>query len=118
MKKIIIILFLFSPSLEAQSFKVLPLEYDSPTTLQGDFFNYDKLDHFAGSALLTMCIPSKKYRFWVPALLGLSYEIYDGFDWKRSGGFSVVDMMANIAGIIFGIWLEDLFQQINFRSLR
>ncbi len=116
MKKLIIIAFLFSISpLEAQTFKVLPLKYDAPSTLQGDFFKYDKLDHFVSHALLTMCIPSKKYRLLVPFALGLAYEVYDGFTWNRSGGFSVVDMIANIAGIIFGIWLEDLFHQINFR---
>ena len=120
MKRFLIIFFLlfsFSP-IEAQTFKILPLKYDAPCTMQGDFFKYDKLDHFAGTALLTMCIPYKKYRFWLPVVLGLTYEIYDGFDWKRSGGFSVVDMIANIAGTIFGIWLQDLFHQINFRILR
>ncbi len=112
MKKLFLTCFallLFS-SLEAQSFKILPMAYDSPFSQQGDVFRYDKLDHFTGSALLTMAIPTRKYNLdlWLSFSAGLLYEINDGFDWHRTSGFSRIDMIANVTGAIFGMWLKDL----------
>ena len=118
MKKLILILFLFSP-VEAQTFKVLPWEYDAPTTEHGDFFKYDKADHFTSHALLTMIIPTKKYDLdlWLSVTVGVLWEIRDGLQWKRSGGFSRVDLIADIAGAMFGVWLKDLCHELGFYVL-
>lgn len=109
MKKLILILFLFSP-VEAQTFKFLPLKHDAPDTEQGDLFKYDKADHSFGAMVLSLCIPTKKYNldFWLPVGFGFLFEIKDGFQWKRSYGFSIVDNLAHIVGSGIGILIKDL----------
>ncbi len=118
MKKLILILFLVSP-VEAQTFKVLPMEYDAPDTPHGDFFKYDKLDHFAGHVLLTMAIPIKKYNldFWGSVFAGLIFEINDGFEWHRTSGFSRTDFIFDVAGSIAGVWLKDILHQFGIYIL-
>ena len=119
MKKLILILFLISP-VEAQTFKFLPLKYDAPDTEQGDLFKYDKLDHFAAHALLTMMIPTKKYNLdlWGSVAVGFIYEIKDGFEWRRTLGFSVVDfILGDIAGAMAGVFLKDLLHQFGIYIL-
>lgn len=107
---LIAIIALWGVSLQAQSFKVLPMKYDAPDTPHGDIFKYDKLDHFAGTALLTMVIPIRKYNLdlWIPMTANFLFEIKDGFQHERSWGFSWVDVIAGVAGPIVGMWLKDL----------
>ena len=121
MRKLILtcaILLLSSP-VEAQSFKWYPVERDFPNSKYGKFFKYDKADHFATSALSVMIIPTKKYNldFWTTIVLGVGYEIYDGYDWRRSGGFSVTDLIFNIAGAITGVWIKDLCHTLGISVL-
>ena len=115
MKKLILILFLVSP-VEAQSFKFLPMKHDAPNTQQGDFFKYDKLDHFTAHALLTMAIPTKKYNLdlWCSIFAGLIYELNDArpVNVDVTMGFSRTDFIFDIAGAIFGVFLKDLFHSI------
>ncbi len=107
---LIAIVLLWCDNLMAQGFKFLPLKYDAPDTPHGDIFKYDKLDHFAGTALLTMVIPIRKYNLdlWVPMAANFLFEIKDGFQHKRSWGFSWVDTLAGVAGPILGMWLKDI----------
>jgi hypothetical protein len=106
---LIVIIALWGYSLQAQSFKVLPMKWDAPDTPHGDIFKYDKLDHLVGTALLTMAIPARKHNLdlWLPITANLLFEIKDGFQWRRSWGFSRTDLIAGIAGPIFGMWLKD-----------
>ncbi len=121
MKYIQLTLFimLFSTITQAQGFKVLPFKYDSPNTPHGDIFKYDKLDHFIGSTVLTMVIPIRKYNLdlFLSIGAGFLFEIKDGYQWKRSWGFSRTDLIADIAGSILGMWLKDLLYSKNIYIL-
>jgi len=118
MKKLILILFLFSP-VEAQTFKVLPWEYDSPTTEQGDLFKYDKLDHFVSHMVLTMIIPTKRNNLDLLVSIGAGFlfEVVDGFNNSRTWGFSRTDFIFDIAGSIAGVFLKDLCHELGFYVL-
>ncbi len=109
MKTLILLLFLFSP-VEAQTFKWYPIERDYLDSEHGSIFKYDKVDHFTSHALLTLIIPTKKYNLdlWLSVTAGLLYEVRDGYQWKRSGGFSCVDFIADVSGAIAGMWIKDL----------
>lgn len=117
MKKLILILFLVSP-VEAQTFKWYPIERDYPNSEYG-VLKYDKLDHFAGHVLLTMVIPVKKYNldFWGSVFAGVIYEINDGFEWRRTNGFSWVDLIFGISGSITGVFLKDLLHEFGIYIL-
>lgn len=119
MKRLILILFLFSP-VEAQTFKILPLERDAPNSEQGKYVKYDKVEHFVAHAMLTMIVPTKKYDLdlWLSVTAGLLWEIRDGLQWKRSGGFSITDfILGDIAGAIAGVFLKDLCHELGFYIL-
>lgn len=114
MRKLILILFLFSP-VEAQTFKLYPVHNDYPDSKYGSFLRYDKADHFAISALLVTIIPTKKYNldFWLSVSAGFSWEIRDGLNHKRTGGFSWIDfILGDIAGAMAGVWLKDLCHEL------
>lgn len=117
MKRFILIaMILFcANSLKSQEFKFLPMKYDAPNTINGTFanysiFKYDKVKHFSLHAAMVLINPIKKYDLdlWCSVAFGVGYEIYDGFDHKRTLGFSWTDLIFDVSGAITGVWLKDM----------
>lgn len=112
MKRVLIIfsLLLSFSVLEAQTFKFLPLGYDAPDTKNGKYIKYDKIGHFTLHTALVLFNPIKKNNIdlYTSILFGVCYEVYDGFDWKRTCGFSFVDLIFDVSGAILGTFLKDL----------
>lgn len=72
-------------------------------------FRYDKVAHGVRDSAIFYCLgkavtKDAKPRLIVTTGFATAYEIWDGFRWRKTGGFSFHDIAAGIAGqaIVFG----------------
>lgn len=78
-------------------------------------FRYDKLSHGVRDGAIFYCLgktitKDAKPRFIATTSFAVAYEIWDGFRWRKTGGFSFHDIAAGLAGqgiIFFGEKLFD-----------
>ena len=103
MKTLIFVLtLLFASVVNAQTFKFY--WHDRWDTQEPSLiFRYDKLSHGVRDGAIFYCLgkaitKDTKPRFIAATSFAVAYEIWDGFRWRKTGGFSFHDVAAGLAG--------------------
>jgi uncharacterized protein YfiM (DUF2279 family) len=120
MKKWLVIMLFWAGISQAQ-WRNLDWKKDYWDSQNGILFKYDKVDHFVWMTTTTIAFEeliSQKNGWKYALLLGVANEVKDALmPWEKYGkiggeGFSAKDMLANIAGITIGHYLNKAIKKL------